>query len=245
MTKPCVSKKEPVWKVFIISSILITVLAFTLIYMQKFGLIKESTDYLYSSTCILIILMSTLYSSNYDIYKYIMNKIKITRRQLFTIHIPICIALIERAFTNILQILPYLQGKGIIKPAKGQLVFNSPTILDKILSTSVVAPFLEEFIFRLLFFSVIAYLLNKITKNKNISQKILDLDDISCWILIVINSILFSLMHLPDASNFHLYYIGGIVNCIIYLKYGFFSSVIAHSVYNLVHLNFIFKLFIL
>lgn len=245
MTKHCASKKKPAWKVFIISSILIAVLAFFLIYMQKLGLIKESTDYLYSSTCILIILMSTLYCSNYDTYKYIIDKIKITRRQLFTIYIPISVALIERLVTNILQILSYMQGKGIIKPAKGQLVFKSPTILDKILSTSVVAPFLEEFIFRLLFFSVIAYLLNKITKNKNISQKILDLDDISCWILIVINSILFSLMHLPDASNFHLYYIGGIVNCIIYLKYGFFSSVIAHSIYNLVHLNFIFKLFIL
>ena len=236
----CNSKKST-WKIFI-SLFFYTILIIVLRCAEELGIIKESYNYLCDSAKSLIILMLSIYLFNYNMYKDIIDKIKIRKMKLHTIIIPIFVALIQRFIVDTLQIAPKLFGKEELKPGKGQLVFDSPTIFEDILSGSIVAPFVEELLFRVVFFVMITYILKYTIKNKSISEKVLNLNNIYCWILIVINNILFSLTHIPDISNFYIYFIGGVVDTIIYIKYGFFSSFLCHGLFNLVSSDFIFKL---
>ncbi|MEG2936521.1 MAG: CPBP family intramembrane glutamic endopeptidase [Clostridium sp.] len=106
--------------------------------------------------------------------------------------------------------------------------------IEKILAGTLIGPFFEEFLYRVVFFTTIAYIVGFIdTKlNTKISEKVLNLKSIFCWGLIIFNNILFSLSHLPDLSNFHLYFVVGVVITVIYIKFGFYGSWICHGAFN-------------
>lgn len=240
MIKNPIISKNCVFKIFFFLFVY-TVLIIILKYMKEFGIIRESYDYLCNSIEGLITLMLCIYLLNYNMYKCIINKIKITKVQLHTIAIPILLALIQRFIVDTLQIAPEFFGKERLTPGKGQLVFDSPTLFEDILSGLIVAPFIEELLFRVIFFMIITYVLKSIVKNKDVSENILNLNNIYCWILIFINNILFSFTHIPDRNTFYIYFIGGVVDTVIYIKYGFFSSFLCHGVFNLTSSTSILK----
>lgn len=49
---------------------------------------------------------------------------------------------------------------------------------------------------------------------------------------LIITSTLFSLMHGPTVTNFHYYFIGGLVDGILFLRYGLLASIISHATFN-------------
>ena len=101
-----------------------------------------------------------------------------------------------------------------------QMNMDTFTPIEKIFVGTIVGPFFEEFLFRVVFFTTIAYIVGFIDNkfNYSISKKVFNLRSMICWTIIIIGNILFSLSHLPNASNFHLYFIGGIVDTIIYIN---------------------------
>ena len=131
-------------------------------------------------------------------------------------------------------------GREVLAFGKG-IGFN----IERIFVGTIVGPFFEEFLFRIVFFTTIAYILGFID-NKfgyKLSKKIFNLRGMLCWILIIIGNSLFSLAHVPDANNFHLYFIGGVIDTIIYIKYGFYASWLSHWFYNYFRFAFIFSWF--
>ncbi|QAS61812.1 type II CAAX prenyl endopeptidase Rce1 family protein [Clostridium septicum] len=82
--------------------------------------------------------------------------------------------------------------------------------IDKIIEGTIIGPLFEEFLFRIVFFTIITYIVGYIDNRfqKSFLKKLFDFKSILCWIIIVVNGSLFSLAHLPDISNFHLYFIG-------------------------------------
>lgn len=214
------------------------------IYMEKIGIINNEAqrmfDLLWSSFGILVVLKSI----SPKLAQCIVNEFSIRQKSINAIIVPIIVGLSHRVLNNVLQVLPYLFGGEIIGIAKGQLRMESFNLVEKILVGSVLGPFTEEILFRIVFFTSILYIAGYIDNkfNKRFSDKVSNLKSILCWVLIIINGVLFSLFHEPDISNFHLYFIGGIAYSVLYIKYGFFSAWISHGIYNLVHLRFIFSL---
>ncbi|WP_338609390.1 CPBP family intramembrane metalloprotease [Clostridium baratii] len=239
------NKSSLSWKTFIKYYIGAILLAASFIFMKVLGIIQIDVEILYnivlSGLCIFIIIQAI----NSKLNKCIVDEISFRSESLVVIIIPILIAAITRVFTNILQVMPILFGGEVIGIAKGQmnmLMFNP---VERIFVGTIVGPFFEEFLFRGVFFTPIAYVSGFID-NKfgyKFSKKIFNFKSMFCWILIVVGNILFSLSHLPNASNFHLYFIGGVVDTIIYIKYGFYAAWLSHGFYNYFSFTFIFSLF--
>jgi hypothetical protein len=121
---------------------------------------------------------------------------------------------------------------------------SSYSYFDRVFVGTLLQPCFEELLFRVIFSSIafaIGYFDSKF--GSKVSSKVFNLKSILCWTLIIIGNTLFALMHLPDAGNFHLYFIGGIVDALIYIKYGFYGSWISHGLYNYFSLTFNFTWF--
>lgn len=144
-----------------------------------------------------------------------------------------------------MQVIPILFGGNVIGIAKGQMDMSKFSPIERIFVGTIVGPFFEEFLFRVVFFTTIAYISGFIDSkfDYKLSKKIFNLRSIVCWILIIVGNILFSLVHVPDVSNFHLYFIGGLIDTIIYIKYGFYASWLSHGFYNYFRFPLIFSLF--
>lgn len=67
------------------------------------------------------------------------------------------------------------------------------------------------------------YLLNKIRSNKFNKVNV---------IFAILISIIFSLAHKPDYSNFHIYFFIGLINSLLFIKYGLASAIVGHMSYN-------------
>ena len=233
------------WKTFIKYYIVAILLGASFIFMEAIGIIKIDAKNLYNIVVSGLNIFIIIQAINPKLNKCIVDEISFRSESLVVIIIPIIIAAITRVLTNVLQILPVLFGGDVIGIAKGQMNLSEFSYIERVLVGTIVGPFFEEFLFRVVFFTTIAYILGFIDNkfSYEISKKVFNLKSILCWILIVLGNILFSLVHLPDISNFHLYFIGGVIDTIIYIKYGFYASWLSHGFYNYFRFTFIFSLF--
>lgn len=215
--------------------------------MEAFGIIQINSEILYNIVLSELYIFIMIQAISPKLNKCIVNELNFRSESLSVIVIPILVAVITRVFTNILQVIPVLFGGEAIGIAKGQMNMDTFTPIEKIFVGTIVGPFFEEFSFRVVFFTTIAYIVGFIDNkfNYSISKKVFNLRSMICWtiIIIIIGNSLFSLSHLPNASNFHLYFIGGIVDTIIYIKYGFYAAWLSHGFYNYFSFTFIFSLF--
>lgn len=60
--------------------------------------------------------------------------------------------------TNILQVIPILFGGNVIGIAKGQMDMSTFSPIESIFVVTIVGAFFEEFLFRVVFFTTIAYI---------------------------------------------------------------------------------------
>lgn len=83
-------------------------------------------------------------------------------------------AIITGILTNILQVMPILFVGEVIGIAKGQMNMSTFSSIEKILVGTIIGPFFEEFIFRAVYFTTIAYIVGFIDNkfNYSISKKI-------------------------------------------------------------------------
>lgn len=233
------------WKIFIKYSIAAILLGVSFIFMKVVGIIQIDAGILYEVVLSGLTVFFVIQVINPKLNQCIVNELNFRSESLTVIGIPILTAAITRIITNVLQVMPVLFGGNAIGIAKGQMNMSTFTPIEKIIAGTIVGPFFEEFLFRIVFFTTIAYIVGYIDNrfNYNISNKVFNLRSILCWIIIIAGNILFSLAHLPNASNFHLYFIGGVVDTIIYVKYGFYASWLCHGFYNYFSFAFIFSLF--
>ena len=225
--------------------IVVSLFGILFIFMDKIVITNDKFEIMFDLLWSVFVTLVALKFMSPKLAQCIVNEFSIRQKTIGAIIVPIIIGLLHRISNNILQVLPYLYGGEIIEVAKGQLNMDSFNFIERLLVGSILGPFSEEFICRIVFFTSILYIARYIDVkfNKRFSDKVFKLKSILCWILIIINGILFSLFHEPNISNFHLYFIGGVAYAVIYIKYGFFSAWLSHGTYNLVHLRFIFSLF--
>lgn len=233
------------WKNFIKYYIITIILGASFIFMEALGIIQIDAEILYNIVLSVLYIFIIIQMISPKLNKCIVDELRFRSDSLVVIIIPILIAAITRGFTNILQVIPVLFGRDFIGIAKGQMDMSKFSPIESIFVGTIVGPFFEEFLFRVVFFTTIAYIAGFID-NKfgyKLSKKIFNLRSMLCWILIIVGNILFSLAHVPDISNFHLYFIGGLIDTIIYIKYGVYASWISHGFYNYFNFAFIFSLF--
>ncbi|MDD7794789.1 CPBP family intramembrane glutamic endopeptidase [Clostridium sp. 'White wine YQ'] len=233
------------WKVFIKYYILAILLGATFIVMESLGIIQINAEVLNNIVLSGINIFIIIQAINPKLNKCIVDELSFRSESLAVIIIPILTAAITRILTNILQVIPILFGGEVIGIAKGQMNMSTFSPIERIFVGTIVGPFFEEFLFRVVFFTTIAYIVGFIDSKfgYELSKKIFNLRSMLCWGLIIIGNILFSLSHVPDASNFHLYFIGGVIDTIIYIKYGFYASWLSHGFYNYFSFAFIFSMF--
>lgn len=233
------------WKTFIKCYIGAIILAASFIFMEVLGIIQINAEILYNivqSGLYIFIIIQTI---SPKLNKCIVNELNFRSESLAVIVIPILTAAITRILTNVLQVMPVVFGGDVIGIAKGQMDMSTFTDVEKIFVGTIIGPFFEEFLFRVVFFTTIAYIAGFIDNkfNYSISKKVFNLRSVFCWTIIIVGNMLFSFSHLPSASNFHLYFIGGLVDTIIYIKYGFYAAWLSHGFYNYFSFAFIFSLF--
>lgn len=233
------------WKTFIKYFMAVILLSVSFIFMEVLGIIQIDAEILYSTVISGLYIFFIIQAINPKLNKCIVNEISFRSESLEVILIPILTAAITRIFINVLQAMPILFGGDIIGIAKGQINMSTFNPIERIFVGTIVCPFFEEFLFRVVFFTTIAYITGYIDYKFRfkISSKVFNIKSYFCWIIIIVGNILFSLSHLPDVSNFHLYFIFGIVFSIIYIKYGFYASWLCHGFCNYFRFAFIFSLF--
>lgn len=232
------------WKVFIKYFILATLLLVSFIFMKRFGIIRIAAEILCNLVLGGLNVFMIIQIINPKLNSCIVEELSFRSESLSVIIVPILIAAITRIFTNFLQVMPVLFGGRVVGIAKGQMNLSSFNPIERIFVGTIVGPFFEEFLFRVVFFVTITYILEYFDNkfNYSISERVFDLRSVICWIIIIADNILFSLSHIPNIGNFHLYFIGGVVDTIVYIKYGFYASWLSHGFYNYFRFAFIFTL---
>lgn len=169
---------------------------------------------------------------------------------------PIIMSIVLVFVINSSRILPIFFGGEPTGVGSNQFTaIDELSPLGRFLFLSLFTGFTEEVLFRYLPFGVLFVLLNEFDKastysiKENIhvkkrSAKVVDFfirvkeklfieketSYLFCWV--VITSIIFSLAHGPNLTNFHFYFIAGLVNGWFFIKYGFLAAWISHASFN-------------
>lgn len=167
------------------------------------------------------------------------------------IALPVLISIIQLFLLYIYMYLPMFFNKDTVSIGSDQYVAGeSLTSLGQFLLVGILGPFTEEVIFRylllyLLPYTLLLFLYNEraiikriVSKSvflfgKRIYKKMTSTHSkvfITIWIILI--SCLFSLVHGPDLWSFPIYFMGGVINGYLYIKYGFLSAWVAHGSFN-------------
>jgi membrane protease YdiL (CAAX protease family) len=147
------------WKEFI-KYYIMTILAGTFfILLKMFNVIqiddRNMNNVILSILYVLIIVQ--MISSRLN--KCIIDEIRFRSESLITIIVPIFAAIGTRILTDILQFLPTKFGGNVIGIAKGQLDMSTYNPIESIFRGTVLGPYFEELLFRIVFFTSIAYVI--------------------------------------------------------------------------------------
>lgn len=143
---------------------------------------------------------------------------------------PVLVAIIHAFLVYIYMYTPYWLGFEAIGIGSKQVTtVNGVSDLGLVIGVSIIGPFIEEFFFRFLLFGGFIMGLTKLSlKYKWInSRKYL----IIFSLVIIINSV-FSLIHGPNILSFPLYFSGGVIHTLFFIRYGFLAAWISHGMFN-------------
>ncbi|MFK4308394.1 membrane protease YdiL (CAAX protease family) [Bacillus sp. RC242] len=210
-----------------------------LIYGDKFlglGLSKLSVGV--ESLLLLTLLFALLITipklrSDFAGYFFLSNKKRLT------IGLPILLALGMQVAFNFARFIPTWMGGEMIGGGSAQ--FNTSEVLSEMgerILVSIIVPFNEEFVYRYVPYAALLWLANDAKEYSNVSNKLyfnlfVEKNTKYVWVWILSTSFVFAIIHEPGVLNFSFYFIPGIVYALLFLRYGLFSAILAHSSYNL------------
>mgnify|MGYP003774297981 CR=1 FL=1 len=155
------------------------------------------------------------------------------------IGLPILLAIGMQVMFQFVSFIPTWMGGDMIGPGSGQFV-PQPHLsrMGTVILVSVIAPFLEEVLFRYIPYAALLWGTNRAKKHSNILSKLyfnlfIEKNNKYVWGWILSTSFVFAMVHGPNVLNFWFYFIPGVVLAWLFLRYGFFSAILAHSVFNL------------
>ncbi|MFQ6391321.1 type II CAAX prenyl endopeptidase Rce1 family protein [Priestia aryabhattai] len=217
----------------------ITLLTFTTIFLDEiFGLGISNDAAFETFIAPFVMLVSFVLTFPYLRKRFtswfILDKGKIHQ----AICLPILAAIAMGFAVNIYRYIPYWLGSDPIGVGSNQVTsIEDITQVGLTLLTSIIGPLNEELMFRFLIYVGLFYLL---TKNKNrypwlsrLNANIFTFKNpIYILGLVCGINVLFALVHGPNLLNFPLYFLGGAVNTLFFIRYGFLSAWISHGVFN-------------
>ncbi|HAX72506.1 MAG TPA: hypothetical protein DCY20_03150 [Firmicutes bacterium] len=222
-------------------------IGFSIYVFMRLELVSSYSLYFYLSSLIqsvgiyLIVVCLTIGKMN----AYIRYGFSVGNYEKGWVSLSIMVACLERILT---MYMVYFQEKyGMGFQIGGNQVTGLDLHFDHFFITGVIAPIFEEFLFRVVMFALFAWFIHTVFKsfklnallNTNISWfDVYNLKSKVCWVVIIVSSTVFSLMHGPDLSSFHFYALGGLVGAVLFLKFGYWAAVVQHFAYN--YLTYLF-----
>ncbi|MBE7121983.1 CPBP family intramembrane metalloprotease [Bacillus cereus] len=210
-----------------------------LIYSDKFlgfGLSRLSAgaESLFLLT-LLLALLTTIPKLRRNFTGYLLLSDKIN----LIIGLPILLAIGMQVAFNFARFIPTWMGGEMIGVGSGQ--FTTSEVLSEMgerILVSIIIPFNEEFLFRYVPYAAILWGANIAKEHSNIFKKLyfnlfVEKNTKYVWVWILSTSFVFAMIHEPSVLNFSFYFIPGIVYAFLFLRYGLFSAILAHSSYNL------------
>ncbi|BAU27108.1 CAAX prenyl protease-like protein [Aneurinibacillus soli] len=196
-----------------------------------------------------------------NLRKAFMERLITSKDYISVISKPIVIGVITVFILEGTRYLPLIFNGDIIGIGSGQVKDDGHlSRFANWFLTCIIAPSNEEFITRFLFYdgvcllllSMIAPLPREKVKTFNAAQmvlyKMLNLFNImieifvqkifqrssklGTCIYVIVASTVFSILHKPDITNFHLYFLGGVVDWFFFLRYGLIASFLSHATFN-------------
>ncbi len=143
---------------------------------------------------------------------------------------PILVAIILAFLVCIYQYTPYWLGSEAIGIGSKQVTtLKGVTEIGLTISSSIIIPFNEEFVFRFILIAGFIEILNFLISKYKRLIKIKPFAIIFC--IIVTNSF-FSLNHGPGLLSFPIYFVGGLIPSLFFIRYGFLAAWISHGMFN-------------
>lgn len=143
-----------------------------------------------------------------------------------------------QVFVETTRYIPLLFDRDVVDIGSGQFSAEDNKIapMAAFLLVSLIGPFNEEFIFRYLLFELIVISVRRFITNSEFSihSRLSGKYKYTLWTLIILISVAFALMHGPNITNFHFYFIPGLAFTYLYVRYGFLASYLAHVAFNVV-----------
>jgi uncharacterized protein len=223
---------------------------FLLLYINgkfELGMTDTHIELIVTPFFILIYLLFMFPSLRKDFFTRFLYKENLTH----SICLPILVSIILVFLINASRLLPLLFGGDVVGVGKGQFIEKADlSLMGELLFHALFPTFSEEFLFRylayggLFVFLTYGFLSNpgeksvlnttKFEKYINWFRTKLFIERnkyfVMTWLLIV--TVWFTMVHKPDLTNFHGYFIPGLFFGIFYLKYGFLSAWLAHASFN-------------
>lgn len=139
------------WKTFIKYYVVAILFGTSFIFMEALGIIQIDAIILYNIVVSGLNIFIIIQVINPKLNKCILDEIRFRSESLVVIIIPIIVAAITRVLTNVLQVLPVLFGGDPIGIAKGQMNLSEFSYIERVLVGTIVGPFFEEFLYRVVF----------------------------------------------------------------------------------------------
>lgn len=231
-----------VLKLFIaiaLSVVLFRFLTFTDRFLSLFFVTGQfGQDYWLLLLCVLVLL---LFPKVRYLFVREFNHISHKVRMLGFSVLSVALGMAVNLFLYIYMISPVLFGSTLfIELGKNQAQYNKNTVMSDVgywFNTTMISPFVEEFLFRFLFFIGLYAVPLIIVETKKPIQKLLDeRQSLHIWIWILSISILFGFVHLgldfSQILSFPLYFVPGFLFSWLFIKRGFLYALIAHMAFN-------------
>ncbi|WP_338450112.1 CPBP family intramembrane glutamic endopeptidase [Niallia oryzisoli] len=152
---------------------------------------------------------------------------------------PILLSVLMTFLVNLYRFVPYWLGHEVIGVGSNQVTtVEGITDIGLEIGSVVFGPFTEEFIFRYGLFAGVALFISYSLRNNILKyeryKKLFDQNKktiIITWL--ILTNILFALAHGPNVLNFPLYFITGVIDTLLFLRFGFLAAWISHGTFNL------------
>ncbi|WP_227493943.1 CPBP family intramembrane glutamic endopeptidase [Bacillus cereus] len=160
-------------------------------------------------------------------------------KKYLIIGLPILVAIGMQVVFNFVRFIPTWMGGDMIGVGSGQFT-TSETLseMGERILVCVIVPFNEEFSFRYIPYAALLWGANSAKEHSNVFNKLylnlfVEKNTKYVWVWILSTSFVFAMIHEPSVLNFSFYFIPGVVYAWFFLRYGFFSALLAHSIFNL------------
>ncbi|MEX5522088.1 CPBP family intramembrane glutamic endopeptidase [Bacillus cereus] len=168
------------------------------------------------------------------------NRFILNKRKLFlTIGLPILFGILLQFTVTFTRFIPTFFGYDMLGIGSNQITYTSDlTKTGFLFLVSIIGPFNEEFFFRYCLYAGIFFVLADFKTKSSWLEKLyhqlfIRKNPPYIWSWVIITNIVFAFIHGPNLSTFYLYFIPGIVNTVVFLRFGFLSAWLSHGIFNL------------